>query len=107
MLQEPTIQPVKYCRSRAYGVFSTYLLRGYYKRNAREVDREKVLKRYLWERGGETSILRNLSRSSISTPWSPQSLTLTRFGRWKAKIAQGLDGGEREATGRERGAVKL
>jgi hypothetical protein len=51
MLQEPFIQTAKYCRSRAYGVFSTYSLRGYNKRNSREVDREKVLKRYLGERG--------------------------------------------------------
>jgi hypothetical protein len=67
MLQESSIQTAKYCRSRAHGVFSTYSLRGYDKNNSRKVDREKLLKRYLGKREGETSILRILSRSSIST----------------------------------------
>jgi hypothetical protein len=92
MLQETIIQTARYCRSRAYGVFSTYSLRGYDKRNSREVDRNKFLKRYLGEREGETSILRILSRSLISTPWSPQSLTHTWFWWWRTKITQGLVG---------------
>jgi hypothetical protein len=36
------IQTERYCRSRAYGVFPTYSLRGYYKDYSREVDREKL-----------------------------------------------------------------
>jgi hypothetical protein len=72
-----------------------------------KVDREKLLKRYLGKREGETSILQILSTSSISTPWSSHSLTLTQFGRWKVKIAQGL-GWEREGgDGKGEGAVKL
>jgi hypothetical protein len=102
MQHKPSIQIERYCRSRAYGVFPTYSLRGYNKSYSRKIDREKFLKIYLGERGRETSILRALSRSSISTPWSLQSLTLTRFGRWKVRITQGLGWGGREATGRER-----
>jgi hypothetical protein len=40
-------------------------------------------------------------------PWCLQSLTHTRFCGLDSKIAQGLDGEEREATGEEGGAVKL
>jgi hypothetical protein len=53
MLHETTIQTVRYYRSRAYGVFSTYSLTGYDKNNPREVDQEKFLKRYLGERERE------------------------------------------------------
>jgi hypothetical protein len=52
MLRKSTIQNARYCRSRAYGVFSTYSLRGYYKNNTREVNREKSFMGYLGERGG-------------------------------------------------------
>jgi hypothetical protein len=99
MQHKSSIQTERYCRSRAYGVLPTYSLRGYNKSYSREVDREKFLKIYLGERGRETSILRALSRSSISTPWSLQSLTLTRFGRWKVKIAQGLGWGRKGGDG--------
>jgi hypothetical protein len=51
MLNKSTIQTARYCRSRAYGVFSTYSLRGYNKNNLREVDREKSFMRYLGEEG--------------------------------------------------------
>jgi hypothetical protein len=57
---------------------------------------------YLGKREEKTSILRTLSRSLISTPWSLQSLTLTRFGGWRVKIAHGLgweDGRRREEEG--------
>jgi hypothetical protein len=77
MQHKSSIQIERYYRSRAYGVFPTYSLRGYDKSYSRKVDREKFLKIYLGEREGETSILQELSRSTISTPWSPQSLTLT------------------------------
>jgi hypothetical protein len=77
MQHKSSIQIERYYRSRAYGVFPTYSLTGYDKSYSRKVDREKFLKIYLGEREGETSILQALSRSTISTPWSPQSLTLT------------------------------
>jgi hypothetical protein len=107
MWHKSSIQTERYCRSRAYGVFPTYSLRGYDKNYSREVDRGKLLKIYLGKEGGKTSILRSLSRSLISTPWSLQSLTLTRFGWWRVRIAQGFGWGGREATGRKRGSVKL
>jgi hypothetical protein len=90
MQHKSSIQTERYCTSRAYGVLSTYFLRGYDRSYSRKVDREKFLKIYLGERGEKTSILRDLSRSLISTPWSLQSLTHTGFGRWKVKITQGL-----------------
>jgi hypothetical protein len=42
---------MRYCRSRAYAVFSTHSLRGYSENNSREVDREYSFKEYLGERG--------------------------------------------------------
>jgi hypothetical protein len=99
MQHKSSIQTERYCRSRAYGVFPTYSLRGYDNSYSRKADREKFLKIYLRERGRKTSILRALSRSSISTPWSPQSLTLTRFRRWKVKIAQGFGWGRKGGDG--------
>jgi hypothetical protein len=107
MQHKSSIQTERYCRSRAYGVFPTYSLRRHNKSYSRKIDREKLLKRYLGKREGETSTLRNLTRSSISTPWSPQSLTLTRFGWWKVKIAQGLGWGRKGGDGEGEGAVKL
>jgi hypothetical protein len=107
MQHKSSIQTERYCRSRTYGVFPTYSLRGYDKNYSGKVDRKKFLKIYLGERGEKTSILRALSRSSISTPWSLQSLTLTRFGRWKVKIAQGLGWGRErrsQTMKRENGA---
>jgi hypothetical protein len=54
----------------------------------------------LGERGGSSSNLEKQCRSLISTPWSPQTLTHTLFGQWKAKIAQG---GEEREKGRAKG----
>jgi hypothetical protein len=51
MLLKSSIQTVRYCRSRAYGVFSTYSLRGYNKNNPRKVDREESFKGYLGREG--------------------------------------------------------
>jgi hypothetical protein len=53
MQQESSIQTERYCRSRAYGVFPTYSLRGYYKDYSREVDREKAPLNIPWEERGE------------------------------------------------------
>jgi hypothetical protein len=100
MQQDIPIQTERKRRSRVYGVFPTYSLRGYYKDYAREVDREELLWMYLGERGDKTWILWNLSRSLISTPWGLQILTSTRFGGLDVEIAQES---EKEATG-ERGA---
>jgi hypothetical protein len=44
-----TIQNVRYCRSRSYRVYSTYSLRGYYKKITREVDQVLSFMRYLGE----------------------------------------------------------
>jgi hypothetical protein len=43
MQQDSSIQTERNCRSRVYGVFPTYSLRGCYKGYSREVDREKFL----------------------------------------------------------------
>jgi hypothetical protein len=94
MLRKSTIQNARYCRSRAYGVFSTYSLRGYYKNNPREVDREKSFLGYLEERG-ETSIFRNRCRSR-----SPH------FGALNPSLSLDFDGGRRKSPRgdvRERG----
>jgi hypothetical protein len=40
MQHKSSIQTERYCRSRAYGVFPTYSLRGYDKNYSRKVDQE-------------------------------------------------------------------
>jgi hypothetical protein len=84
----------RYCRSRVYVVYSNYSIRGYRKEMSREIDRVRSSWDTLGERGGEASSLQIRCRSVFSTPWSTQSLTLTRFGWRDFKIALGR--GERE-----------
>jgi hypothetical protein len=85
MLCKSTIQNERYYRSRAYGVFSTYSLRGYYKNNTREVDREKSFMRYLGERGGKLQSFKTNEdlRSPHIGDLNP-SLTLD-FDGWRRK----------------------
>jgi hypothetical protein len=52
-----TIQNERYCRSRAYRVYSTYSLRGYNKETTREIDRKEPSRDTLGERGERASNL--------------------------------------------------
>jgi hypothetical protein len=58
MQQDISIQTERKRKSRVYGVFPTYSLRGYYKDYAREVDRENSFEYTLGERGEDLNPLK-------------------------------------------------
>jgi hypothetical protein len=77
MPHKSTIQNERYCRSRAYGVYSTYSLRGYYKNNTREVDRESPSRDTLGREGeGIQSFKTNVDLQSPHLGALNPSLTL-------------------------------
>jgi hypothetical protein len=81
-----TIETKRYCRSRAYIVYSTYSLRGYHKETTREVDRVLPSRDTLGEKRGKTSNL----QCSVD-PCSPH------LGALKRSLSLDFDAGIRKS----------
>jgi hypothetical protein len=95
MPRKSTIQNERYCRSKVYGVYSTYSLRRYYKKNTREVDHVLSFMRYLGEEREKLQIFK-----CDVDPCSPH------LGALKSSLSLDLGGGERKSPWgdvRERG----
>jgi hypothetical protein len=84
MPRKSTIQNERYCRSRAYGLYSTYSLREYYKGTIREIDRKRPSRDTLGREGEVLQIFK-------SNLWSPH------LGALKPSLTLDLDSGKRKS----------